>query len=179
MFIVMLLLAIWYVHSSVSAWFRSTLSGIRIFFYSFSLAIFTSFYYNNSTTNPMNHFKNWLDAPTNQFKSIVPLCGSHCTTTVESESTDLPHISYQYQTNINDTGQIKDAVNFRFWNLSKGMTKKNYASCLMSVFISFLYLSQMIDNSASLNCFEHMENKFKAQTMGIRYNQAMDWSNVQ
>lgn len=52
----------------------------------------------------------------NQFKSIDPLCAS----TDANESHENLRISYRYRTDINDTGQVKAAVKFRFWNLSKG-----------------------------------------------------------
>lgn len=88
--------------------------------FSFSLAIVTIFYY-NATMSPMNHLKNWINLPVqqaNQFKTIVPLCTSQ--SAADEESNEILRVSYQYQTDINDTGQAKDAAKFRFWNLSKG-----------------------------------------------------------
>lgn len=73
--------------------------------------------------NPIDHFKNWLKIPiqpANQFKSIIPLCGSQSTID-DNESRELLRVSYQYQNDVNDTRQVKDVVKFRFWNLSKGI----------------------------------------------------------
>lgn len=69
--------------------------------------------------NPVYHFKNWLNMPANQFKSIVRLC-SYQSTTDPNESHENLRVSYHYQNNVTDTGQVKEAINFRFWNLSKG-----------------------------------------------------------
>lgn len=69
----------------------------------------------------MDQLKNWLKIPihpVNQFKSINPLCGSQSTT--DNNDSQLLRVSYHYQNDVNDTGQVKDAINFRFWNLSKG-----------------------------------------------------------
>lgn len=71
--------------------------------------------------NPMHNFKNWLNMPlqpTNQFQSIAPLCASQSID--DNVSDEILRVSYQYRSDVNDTGQVRNAVKFRFWNLSKG-----------------------------------------------------------